>query len=267
MRINCMTPRLPILLVLPALAFGQHTLTCEDNSSYGGSDRMYCEVRDMKAAPAGSLRISPGHNGSVRVTGWDRNEVSIRARVQAWADTDAEARARAAKVQIVTSGGEIRATASDEILEKTGVSFEVFTPRKTNIDAGAHNGSVSASKLEGRIQVSTHNGSIRFSELKGKVEGRTHNGSVRVNLDGTTWQGEGLTATTHNGSVKLGVPKGYSARLHAGSDRGGLHSDIPLTLKGKLTGPVDVTLGGGGPLISATTHNGRVSIEEGPVRD
>ena len=136
---------------------------------------------------AGSPRISPGRNG-VRGTG-------------------AEAKARAAKVQNVTAGGEIRATASDEILEKTGVSFEVFTPGKTNIKASAHNGSVAASKVEGRIQM-----------------------------------------TTHNGSVKLGAPKGYSARLHAGSDRGGL-------------------LGGGGPLITATTHNGGVAIEQGPVRD
>ena len=63
--------------------------------------------------------------------------------------------------------------------------------------------------------------------MSGDVHGRTSNGGVDVDLDGATWQGEGLDVETSNGGVRLRMPEQYSARLEAGTVNGGINVDFP----------------------------------------
>src|SRR4051812_26825392 len=77
---------------------------CDD---YYNSDRpSFCEVREETIATGAvnPLDVDAGQNGGIRVRGWDRSEVHMRARVSASADTDAEARQVVAGVRIVTGG-------------------------------------------------------------------------------------------------------------------------------------------------------------------
>src|SRR5882757_3430214 len=85
------------------------------------------------------------------------------------------------------------------------VSYELWVPRKTSLDAETSNGSVSVTGVEGRMELRAQNGSITLKNVAGDVRGTTSNGSVNAELDGTTWKGDGLDLTTSNGSVNLDI--------------------------------------------------------------
>ncbi len=55
---------------------------CRDNN-WGDRDyERHCEVRDS-TMPAGPLNVDAGQNGGISIEGWDRNEIRVRAIVQA----------------------------------------------------------------------------------------------------------------------------------------------------------------------------------------
>ncbi|MEO6758325.1 MAG: hypothetical protein ABIO24_02645, partial [Saprospiraceae bacterium] len=63
----------------------------------------------------------------------------------------------------------------------------------------------------------------------------------------------------------LALPRAYSARVHAETNNGGIHSDFPLpeTRQGeRRPRNIDFTIGSGGPAIHVKTNNGGVQIKK-----
>src|ERR1700712_2219821 len=66
-------------------------LSCNDRND--NDDRAtHCEVREDTIGGANPLDIDAGRNGGIRVHGWDRGDVLVRSKIQASANTDADAR-------------------------------------------------------------------------------------------------------------------------------------------------------------------------------
>src|SRR5215216_999118 len=67
---------------------------CEGRGGWGNDDReRYCEVREKTlSARSGTITVDGGQNGGIQVTGWDRNEVLVRAIVRTQGEDEAEAR-------------------------------------------------------------------------------------------------------------------------------------------------------------------------------
>jgi DUF4097 and DUF4098 domain-containing protein YvlB len=101
---------------------------------------------------------------------------------------------------------------------------------------------------------------VHLTRVGGDVRGRTTNGGVDVELEGSTWDGEGLDVETSNGGVKLAIPANYSANLETGTVNGRLNVDFPVTVQGRLDKNINATLGSGGPPIRVRTSNGGVRI-------
>src|SRR5579871_4533128 len=74
---------------------------CRDRD-WGGGDRVYCETREISVPLAKSLRVDGRQNGSVRVHGWDKNEIHATAHVEAHARDDRDAQDLAKQVTIST---------------------------------------------------------------------------------------------------------------------------------------------------------------------
>lgn len=240
-------------------------LLMRDCDRYDGRDRArFCEIRDVTLrAPQRSLFVDGRDNGSVTFYGWDRNEVLVRAIVETWADTRGDAEAVAKEVTIETDGDRIR---SDGPLNRRhafwSVNYEVWVPRRTNLDAHTHNGGVSVEGVEGRMELRAVNGGIALRQAAGDIRGRTTNGGVTAYLDGQTWRGTGLDLETRNGGVVLEIPRGYSAELETGSVNGSMNIDFPITVQGYIGRRIHTKLGNGGPRVRATTTNGGVRIRE-----
>ena len=236
---------------------------CDDN--YNDRDReRFCEVRDATIkAPQSRLYVDGRDNGGVTFYGWDKNEVLVRALIQTNADTRAEAEALAKDVKIQTDGDRIRADGpSYRRYTSWSVSYEVWVPRKTNLDADTHNGGISVEGVEGRMELHALNGGISLREVAGDVRAETTNGGVTALLNGSSWKGEGLDLRTTNGGVGLEIPRGYNAELETGTVNGGMNIDFPITVQGFIGRRITTKLGNGGPRVRATTTNGGVRIRE-----
>jgi hypothetical protein len=220
-----------------------------------GDDRAgFCEVRE--------LTVDASPNGGIRVEGSARYDVLVRARIVATAASEDRARQIAAGVRVQPSGDRLEAEGPTGLGRREGwsVSYDLSVPMQMALSLKTVNGGVSIRDVEGRIDFTTTNGGVRLTNVAGDVRGRTTNGGVDIDLDGPSWRGEGLDVQTSNGGVRLAIPDGYSARLEAGTVNGGLNSDFPMTVRGRLTRDIEATLGGGGAPIRVRTSNGGVRI-------
>lgn len=234
---------------------------CERHTS--GDRARSCEVRRYTTPRASNIVVDGRRNGGISFFGADRGDVLVVAMVQAQARTDAEARALAKQVRVVTDGGRIHAEGPNTSDNASwSVSYHVYVPRQSNLEAETGNGGVSAQLVNGTMRFRTTNGGISLNEVGGDVRGQTTNGGVRARLTGSTWNGRGLDLRTTNGGVSLTIPRGYNARLETGTTNGGMRVDFPVTVQGRIGRTLETQLGSGGPVVRAVTTNGGITISE-----
>ena len=221
-----------------------------------------CEVREWTVSAPGDLTVNAKPNGGISVEAWDRNEMQVRAKVQAWAESDASAREILDSVDL-TVGRKISAEGpKSKNKEGWSVSYRIMVPRNTDLELASTNGGITIDGIHGELRFQTTNGGIHLENVGGDVEGQTTNGGVHVALTGDTWAGKGMVVKTTNGGVKLSVPSGYSAHLETATTNGGMNVGFPVTVQGKIDRKLSVDLGDGGPTLKITTTNGGVSIIE-----
>jgi hypothetical protein len=238
-------------------------LTCQNNG-YDSDGVRHCEMREQTVASIGRLNVDANRNGGVSVKGWLRNDVLVRARVDASGENAGAAANLASRVAIDSSGGQIRATGPDSVDNNNSgwsVTYEVFVPQNTDLTVTARNGGIQISDVRGQIRFEGRNGGVHLQRLAGDVVGSTANGGIQAELTGTIWDGRQLEVTTRNGGVSVTMPSGYSAHIQAESERGGFQSDFPVSVQGEMKPrKLEFNVGAGGPLIHVTTTNGRVSF-------
>ena len=237
---------------------------CRDRGYGNRGDAHACEVRAVPVRrDVRSLVLDGASVGSISVTGWDRDSVHVSARMQSYASTQAEAERTLRAVRIATQGGAIRAAGPGDDHDQRGwtVSYDVYVPRRMDLDLRAHNGGVRVAEVAGRMALEAENGGITLIGAGGDVRARAQNGGLSVRLTGARWDGAGLDAQTENGGVRLVIPERYSARLETGTVNGGVRTDFPITVSGRISRHFSLTLGSGGAPVRATTTNGGVSIE------
>ena len=246
------------------------SLACRDDQRWG-NDRLQnvCEMREQTLAlSGGTIAIDGRQNGGVSVKGWDKNEVFVRARVQASAPTEAEAGQLAQQIRIETSGAKIFASGPDNRRDyQWHVSFEVFVPRRADLSVETHNGGISIADVNGKIDFTALNGGVSLKRVGGMVRGSTTNGGLNIELAGDRWDGESLDVSTTNGGVTMTVPANYSAHLQTATVNGGINIDFPVTVQGQITKALNVDLGSGGPMVKAVTTNGGVHVRRATANE
>jgi putative adhesin len=236
---------------------------CDDR--YNSDRPSYCEVREETIATGAvnPLDVDAGQNGGIRVRGWDRPEVHMRARISASGDSDAEARQRVAGIRIVTGGGSIHAegpAASGD--GGWSVSYELDVPRTAILTLHTHNGGISIGEFQGTANFRAVNGGVTLTNVGGDIRGETTNGGVTVDLSSDRWEGAGLDVETKNGGIKMSLPEHFSAALETATTNGRINIDFPVTVSGQINlRHLTTTLGAGGARIRAVTTNGAVRIE------
>jgi DUF4097 and DUF4098 domain-containing protein YvlB len=198
----------------------------------------------------------------MKVEGWDKGEVLVRACIRTAADTEAAAREFAQGLRINTDNKQIYAEGPENDEERSwSVSYEVLVPRTASLTLKTHNGGIRVTGVQGQTQFEARNGGVSLRSMGGSVRGRTTNGGLSIELEGDRWQGEGMDVQTTNGGVRMIIPENYSARLETRTVNGNVKVDFPLTMQGKISKELAVTLGGGGAIVRAVTTNGGVSVK------
>ncbi len=219
------------------------------------------------AIPVGTpitVQITVGH---VRVSGWDRADVSVEVVRRA---PNAERLARIpAQVEQTAEGLLVSAPQAD-----SGRDAALRTDVVMRVPAGAHlrelavfEGRVEISGLRGASSVRVERGDIVATSVSGAIRLETTIGNIR--LHGATLSTDGLIRLrTFNGDVTLELAtRPEHARILALSLGGVITSDIPLTRRERW-GPRfgEGTIGKGEPVISIDVVNGHVAIRLGNER-
>ncbi|MEP6635140.1 MAG: hypothetical protein ABJB97_00340 [Acidobacteriota bacterium] len=236
------------------------SLTCRD-SWYSDRLMSHCEIKEQTVPAGGTITVDARKNGGVAIKGWDRNEILVRARVQAAGASQNEADELAKLVKIETAGGRIVAVGPEGRKDyQWNVSYEIFAPRHSDLSLEAYNGGISITDISGSIEFTGHNGGVVLRRVGGNVHGATTNGGVVVELEGARWDGQELDVQTTNGGIVMSLPENYSAHLETGTVNGHLSIDFPVTVQGRITKELAVNLGAGGPTVRVMTTNGGVRI-------
>jgi hypothetical protein len=262
---TCLTLTLLGGLAVPAVA--------QDRSRFGragtdwcnqvdGDRATHCEVRELTIGASNPIEVDAGRNGGISVRGWDRADALVRARIVAYADTDADARRVASGVRVDASGSVVRADgpSTSGRDESWYVSYEISVPRTAMLTLTANNGGIVIEDFRGTANFHTRNGGIVLRDVGGDIKGETTNGGVTVDVAGDHWDGAGLDVTTRNGGVNIRLPEHYSAEIEVGTTHGRLNVAVPMTVQGTIGRTLTTTLGAGGAKLRAITTNGGVSI-------
>jgi hypothetical protein len=241
---------------------------------------------------SGSVRVTPGADGSVRIVG------RIRAREGIASSLSAAERIKRLEAEppIVQTGNVIRVGEIDdeEVRHHVSIDYDVVVPSATKVrsrtgsgdqrigdvlgpvDASAGSGDVlvgpigSEARLRtgsGRIELrgaagpvtaAAGSGDIMMSGVSGGVQVRTGSGNIAIDgRPGRDWQ-----VRAGSGDVLLKVPDDARFTIDASSGSGSIRTGHPVEVTGsvarrQLHGPVR----GGGPVIDINTGSGSIRID------
>jgi hypothetical protein len=193
----------------------------------------------VAADPHGEVDVS-NISGSIRISGWDRPEVSVTA------DLSSDSQ----RVKVITGGGHTRVCVTygdSNGCNSTGwsgdagsVRLEIQVPRQSGLDVASVSADVTSSGVSGTQRLHTVSGDIEAELGSGNDEVNTVSGTVSLHGNGqdgalhvatvsgdlkaTNVAGQ-LEATTVNGKLAAELSPARLARLHTTS------GDIELTAK------------------------------------
>jgi hypothetical protein len=239
---------------------------CGEDHRRGGH---HCEVREYTVQPTdGRLAVNARPNGGIQVEGWNGGEIRVLARVLTRAEDAAAAARLAEEVDVRLDHGRIETAGprSDRGRfrgeRSWSVSYRILVPRGTDLELEALNGAIRVAGVEGGVSAQTTNGAIRLSDVDGAVRARTTNGSVGAEFSSGFRLAHAAELRTTNGSVDVTLPRDFSARLEASTTNGGITTDFPLMVQGRIGRRVSAVLGEGGPELRVATTNGGIRLRE-----
>jgi DUF4097 and DUF4098 domain-containing protein YvlB len=223
----------------------------------------------------GRVALSNLH-GSIRVEGWDRNEVKLSYTKMAdtkerLSDVEVRIDARADSLRIEADYGNLnqrndRTWRNGENLQ---IDFQLMVPRGAVLnEIETVNGSITASGFTNVTKISAVNGTVNATNIRGTAKFSTVNGEVFADLDRLE-SGSKISLETVNGKVNLAIPSDANATLKADSLNGVITNDFGLPVrKGKYvgrdlygrlgTGEVQISLNSvNGPLVISHRSDGR----------
>ena len=116
-------------------------------------------------------------------------------------------------------------------------------------------------KISGSTSLRTHNGEVTCREISGNTQLKSHNGGIKTFYSDTAPSICDISIITYNGGIELETPPDYSARIDASTHNGSVHTDLPITVTGKVSkNKLTGTIGTGEGNLNLETHNGSIKI-------
>ena len=212
-------------------------------------------------------------NGKIEISPASGSQVEVWAYRELRTQSEEEAKARLAKVQMIEDVGpdrvRIEAKPDDQGVnfgshgrvskERLSIEYRVKVPAGLVTSFRTENGPMRFENIEGRITLASTNGPIIGRGLSGAVDASTVNGGIEIGL--TSVSGESKLATV-NGPATLIVSPEISADIEAAAINGGVFTQdgLPLTTSDRTNKRVTGRINDGGPRITVQTTNGGVRV-------
>lgn len=197
---------------------------------------------------------SCGPEGIRTERSWGRNRRSTRA------DLTVELPA-GVDIRVGSGNGDLGITgATARVRAASGNGDVSVGPGAGSVDVSTGNGDVEVQDARAPVEASSGNGRIDISTSAGPVEAATGNGPIRVRMTSLR-AAEDMSFSSGNGTITLTLPSEFEGEVDASTGHGGLDSDFPVTLQGRLDrGRFRGTIGEGGPRLRITTGNGSIVL-------
>ena len=213
-------------------------------------------------------------NGSIRVTGWERAEMSLTAQIR-------DSPKRRVELVLQRKGADLDVEA---VFQQPSWSFGAYisprceltlqVPRKLIGYFRTTNGNVSAENLDGYAHCEATNGSILVSRIRGEVHVDTTNGPIEAHslfarIKGSTTNGRivledvegGIQLETTNGSIEVELGKA-TGDLQAENSNGSMDIKLPGAQVIELTKhSAHLKVPGRSQIIRLETTNGSVRVK------
>jgi hypothetical protein len=219
--------------------------------------REFAQTYHLK--PDGTLELN-NINGTVRIEGWDKDEVEVRA-VKTSPDKDSKLDLVSIDVSSTPDNLSISTRYPSEEGVEVAVEYTVHVPRRTLLKhINTVNGTLRVKDMDSVGDLHTVNGNIEVYESSGDLHAHTTNGNVYVELTHPSGS-HGAMAETTNGSVLLAIPANSQADLEARCMNGSFTTELPFVMEGAIQPRVlHGKLGKGGSPIRLGTVNGAIRV-------
>ncbi|MGB9430930.1 MAG: DUF4097 family beta strand repeat-containing protein [Candidatus Acidiferrum sp.] len=209
--------------------------------------------------PDGSFELN-NVNGTVRIEGWDKDEVEVRA-VKTTPDKESLLDLVAIDVEAKPDALSVSTRYPQQEGVEVAVDYVIHVPRHVQLSHVSNiNGTLRIYSSESLGELHTVNGNIEVYESSGNMHAHTTNGNIYVELK-SAGDARGASAETTNGSVLLAIPLDLPAELEARCMNGSFSSDLPMVMRGAVQPrTVRGILGHGGAPIHLGTVNGTIRV-------
>lgn len=230
-------------------------------------------TRTVETKPGLSLEVDLDAGGSVKVTGWTKNQVEVKAYFNGDVEEeDIEIRENSKGVLVAIEGGNWNGRGNHS------VDLVINVPVNFNIEIETMGGSIELDNLNGKFDGQTMGGSLEFSQLHGEVNFTTMGGSIEVSesdLEGRLKTMGGsiefdnvsgdVNASTMGGSIEYRNVQGNKSSKKAVevSTMGGgiLIDDAPNGAKVSTMGG-EINIRKAGVFVDASTMGGEINLDE-----
>jgi DUF4097 and DUF4098 domain-containing protein YvlB len=202
-------------------------------------------------------------NGTVEITGWDRNEVSVVA------DKTAKTADDLTRIAITIDATSERFSVKTEraktsFLKRTWkgqVYYHLKVPVRARLDKiSVVNARLVIRDVSGPMTLETVNGDIDARGVTANGRFKSVNGSLSVSYAQIADVSE-INFDTVNGSCTLITPAQAPLRIEGHSVNGGVHCDFPVTVEKSGHGNFRAHSGEGGPLVRFNGVNGSMTVK------
>lgn len=240
------------------------------------------ETRTLSKGEAPVLKVHPHMNGGTQVVGWDNANYSVTACKGVAPGGDTEGMLSQIGMTIENGAVSTHGPSGDHdwtvyllIRAPKSAAIELETMNGPislydvdgKLTAHAHNGPISLHNVSGDAEITAQNGPISMEGSSGNIRIKTENGPISVDLNGTSWNGAGLSADAQNGPVTLHVPSGFQSSFVVEST-----NHAPMSCRASICGSARKTwddehrrieFGSSPAVVHLSTVNGPVSVEDG----
>jgi DUF4097 and DUF4098 domain-containing protein YvlB len=227
------------------------------------------ESKTFTVTGSPSVNVST-FDGSVKVHGWDKSEVTYTLTKRA----DDDEGLRQITMQATQNASSISVVALSDNDRDGTASLEVWVPRKSTLHVASDDGSLKLDGVSGdltlrtgdgsievndgggQLQVNTGDGHIHVINFDGQVDARTGDGAIR--LDGNF---NALSARTGDGAISLTVPSSSNFTIETNAD--GDVTNEGLTLSEDISPSKRVKrwrVGNGGKVFVLNTGDGQIVL-------
>ena len=167
---------------------------------------------------------------------------------------------RLTSLELKTGGGDVNVSELEGTFRvKTSGGNVDVSDMKGNLDGETSGGDMRVRQLSGDLRLRTSGGDIRAASVSGRVEIHSAGGDIEVSL--VRGNASGGEVETSGGEIRVAVDPAVGLDVEASAGGGDVHSDLPLTITGKVSeSNLRGTLGKGGELLRLHSAGGDISV-------